>query len=364
MTYRARGRGRLFFLILTLTFTAGPSAAQDRLTLFTDVDFHADNTEFFNEFREGETLFGAAFSFAAEIELNERVRFRGGIFGNHRFGSDRVEQWRPLFRIAFHGDHQRFMIGTLDTVERQDGPGPDRTGPHGLLPPLQRETLAFTRPFEAGLQWKVDTARLRQELWVNWQQVNTAEHRERFDAGVKGRLPFDTRVPISLAYQFHIVHEGGQLFDTGPVRDSWAIGPGLIVEPPRFWFFDRTLVEGYALFSRNVPDRANLDISDHGHGIFTRFSGEKNGWRGHLIIWGACDWIKDEGDENYGSLREDGSLFRPTRHYGELGLTRVFHPAAGVEVEGSARAHRAERDYDYSFRILTRVDFDFSVWSR
>ena len=363
MTNRARVHGRLSFIILALTLAAGPAEAQERVTLVTDVDFYADNTEFFNDFREGETLFGAAFSVAADVELNARVSVRGGIFGNHQFGSDRVEQWRPVFRIAFHGDHQRFIIGTLDTVERQDGLGPDRTGPHWLLPPLQRETLAFSRPYEAGLQWKIDAARLRQDLWVNWQRVNTEEHRERFDAGVNGRLPFDTDVPISLAYQFHIVHEGGQLFDTGPVRDSWAIGPGVIIEP-RFWFFDRTAVEGYALFSRNVPDRADLDLSEHGHGIFTRFAGEKNGWRGHLIIWGACDWIKDEGDENYGSLREDGSLFRATRHYGELGLTKIFHPADGVEVEGSGRAHRVERDYNYSFRILARVDLDFPIWSR
>jgi hypothetical protein len=363
MTIRARVRGRLSFFTLALAMMAWPSAAQERVTLLTDVDFYVDNTEFFNDFRQGETLFGAAFSFAAEVEMNERVSFRGGIVGNHRFGSDRVEQWRPIFRVAFHGDHQRFVIGTLDTVEREDGPGPDRTGPHGLLPPLQRETLSFTRPHEGGLQWKIDAARLRQDVWVNWQQINTDEHRERFDAGLAGRLSFDVGVPISVAYQFHIVHEGGQLFDTGPVRDSWAIGPGVIVEP-RFWFFDRTAVEGYALFSRNVPDRADLEISENGHGVFTRFSGEKNGWRGHLIIWGASDWIKDEGDENYGSLRRNGSPFAATRHYGELGLSRTFHPADGVEVEGSGRAHRVDLDYSYSFRILTRVDFDFPIWSQ
>ena len=350
-------------ILLLLLLMAGRAPAQERVTLLTHVDFYADNTEFFNEFRDGETLLGAAFSFAADVELNERVVFRGGVFGNHRFGSDRFEQWRPIVRVALRGERQRFIIGTLDTVERQDGLGPDRTGPHGLLPPLQRETLAFTRPYEAGLQWKIDAARLHQDMWINWQQLNTEDHRERFDTGLSGRLTFDTSIPISLAYQYHLVHEGGQLFNAGTVRDSWAIGPGVIIEP-RFWFFDRTAVEGYALFSRNVPNRAHLDIAERGHGIFTRFSGERDGWRGHLIIWGACDWIKDEGDENYGSVRQDGTLFRPTRHYGELGLTKIFHPADGMEVEGSARAHRAERDYSYSFRILARVDFDFPIWSR
>ena len=145
-----------------------------------------------------------------------------------------------------------------------------------------------------------------------------------------GRLPLGTGIALSAAYQFHLVHEGGQLHASGPVRDSWAIGPGLIIEPT-LWFFDRTTVEGYVLFSRHVPDRSHLASSLHGQGVFARAAGEKNGWRGHIIFWGACDWIKEEGDENYGSLREDGTRFRNTRHYGEVGLTKIFYPAEGVE---------------------------------
>ena len=43
---------------------------------------------------------------------------------------------------------------TLDTAgATSSGIGPDRTSLHGLLPPLQVETLAFLRPYEAGVQW-------------------------------------------------------------------------------------------------------------------------------------------------------------------------------------------------------------------
>ena len=56
-----------------------------------------------------------------------------------------------------------FTMGTLDTVPRDGRPAPDLTGPHGLLPPLQVETLAFTRPYEAGLQWQVGSRRLEQD---------------------------------------------------------------------------------------------------------------------------------------------------------------------------------------------------------
>ena len=353
-------------LVAALAFLPATRAtfAQERVTLRTHVMLYGDNTEFFNPFRDGATLLGAAARVAVDVGLNESVTFSGGLFMNHRFGSMQIaEIWAPVFKLAVHSEHQRFVVGTLDTFERADGFGPDSTGPHGLLPPLQRETLVFERPYEAGLQWKMDTPRLRQDAWVNWQNVNTEDRRERFDVGINGRLPVGTKVALSVAYQFHLVHEGGQLHANGPVRDSWAIGPGLIIEPT-FWFFDRTTVEGYALLSRHVPDRSNLSDSRHGHGVFARTSGEKDGWRGHLIFWGARGWIKEEGDENYGSLRQDGTRFRNTRHYGEVGLTKIFYPAEGVELEGSARLHRIEKDYNYSYRVLARVGFKFPVWVR
>ena len=354
------------FLVAALIFLPATWAtfAQERVTLRTDATLYGDNTEFFNPFRDGATLLGAAATVVVDVGLSESVTFSGGFFMDHRFGSEQIaETWRPVLKLALHSEHQRFIIGTLDTFERADGFGPDRTGPHGLLPPLQKETLVFERPYEAGLQWKMNYSRLWQDAWVHWQNVNSGDRRERFDVGVNGRLPLGTRIALSAAYQFHLVHEGGQLHATGPVRDSWAIGPGLIIEPT-FWFLDRTAVEGYALFSRHVPDRSNLGNSWHGYGIFARASGEKNDWRGHFIFWGACDWIKEEGDENYGSLRQDGTRFRNTRHYGEVGLTKIFYTAEGVELEGSARLHRIEKDYNYSYRVLARVGFDFPVWVR
>ena len=338
-----------------------PAGAQERVTLHTDVTFYGDNTEFFNPFRDGETLFGTAATVAVDVELNDRVTFRGGIFTNHRFGSERFsEQVRPVFSLTVESGPSRFVFGTLDTTPENDVMGPDLVGPHRLLPALQRETLAFTRPYEAGLQWQLSGGRIEQDAWVNWQRLNTDTHRERFDAGLTGQLPLDTPIPMAIAYQLHHVHEGGQLFDTGPVSDSFAGGPGFIIEP-RVGFFDRTTVESYMMWSKQVADRAVEDGTSHGHGLFVRVAAEKDRWRGHFIFWGACIWLKEEGDENYGSRLQDGTVFRPTRHYGELGLTRMLYEDEGVTLEGSMRLHRVERDYNYSFRVLARVNFDFPL---
>jgi hypothetical protein len=217
------------------------------------------------------------------------------------------------------------------------------------LPPLQRETLAFDRPYEAGMQWKFAGSRLRQDIWINWQRLNTAEHRERFDGGANLDIGISRVVAIPL--QFHVVHEGGQLFASGPVADSAAVSTGAILRA-RGAGLDHAALELYALLSRYVPDRSQPTRRRNGAGFFGRASGERSGWRGHLIFWRGDDFIKEEGDPNYMSLRRDGTRYRGVRDYAEAGVTRTFKPATGILVEASGRLHRVERHYEYSFRIV------------
>ena len=53
------------------------------------------------------------------------------------------------------------------------------------------------------------------------------EHRERLDGGA--RLHWRLTRAFALPLQLHIVHEGGQLYDTGPVRDSVAVASGIVL---------------------------------------------------------------------------------------------------------------------------------------
>ena len=76
-----------------------------------------------------------------------------------------------------------------------------------------------------GLQWLVDAPTLDQDAWINWQRLNTAAHRERFDAGYRAAVRLYPT--IRLLGQWHVVHEGGQQFASGPVSDSQGFGLGL-----------------------------------------------------------------------------------------------------------------------------------------
>lgn len=351
--YAASPGGLLAVLALGVaTLTSATARAQSSERVSADLLFYGDNTEFSNPFREGETLLGAALRVELVVPVGQRVEIRGGVFGNERFGSDRAfEQVRPVLAMVLRGPNHEFVFGTLPEPSATSI-GPDRQNRHGLLPALQSETLAFTRPWEAGLQWKTSTNRLRQSAWLNWQELNTSAHRERFDTGVVGEAPIGPG--LSFQYQWHLVHHGGQLFAAGPVSDSQAAALGIRVDRPSRVAGDLSL-EGWGLLSRDVPDRERPDGDRTGRALFVRAEARRRGWRTHVLVFRGDDYVKEEGDPNYQAERRDGRAFTAVRDYAEAGVSRHFNLAPGVSVEASLRFHRTEAHYEYSYRLLGRT---------
>lgn len=329
----------------------GVASAQEKVTLRSDILLYGDNTEFRNPFREGETLFGAAVRVVADVDLNPRVTVTLGAFGNQRFGSDNgFDRARPVIALTVRGRRSAFAFGALPAPPVDGLSGPDRAGPHALLPPLQRETLAFDRPYEAGLQWKFAGPRVRHDMWLAWQRLNTAAHRERFDGGLNAAVTLTSIVSVPV--QLHVVHEGGQLFNTGAVADSAAAAAGIALHG-RTRRAGTISLELFAAASRSVPDRQRPDQDRRGTAFFGRAAAEHNGWRLHAIAWRGRNFVKDEGDPNYLSIRRNGSHYGGIRDYAETGLARRIRLAPGAVIEVSARFHRIEHYYEYSYRVLS-----------
>jgi hypothetical protein len=338
-------------LPLTWLALAHPSTAQT-YTLGADLLFFGDNTEFANPFRSGDTTLGASGQIFLDVSLNEMVTLRGGLFGLGRFGAHEfLEHAEPALALEIARGPSRFVFGSLRTVTtRDDVAGPDEETLHRLLPPVQEETLTFTRGQEMGLQWLVTAARLDHDAWINWQRLNTDQHRERFDAGYRASLGLGRAV--RLHGQWHLVHEGGQRFDSGAVSDSQAVALGL------GWSgragIHHVSIDAHAVVTEDVADR-EVPSAEVGLGTFSRAAVTRGPWRTHAIVWRGRDVLKAEGDANYLSRRRDGTWFRKVRDYAELGLTRHFRPAPGVHVFAAFRLHRVESHYQYSYRIVGRV---------
>jgi hypothetical protein len=350
---------RQAILLLCAAMLPSSARAQEQLTIRSDFLFYGDDTEFRNQFREGETIFGAALRVTAEVGLSDRVTVSAGGFANQRFGSESAfEQVRPVLSLIVRGRRSSFVLGTLPPIASDRPAGPDRNGPHELLPPLQRETLAYDRPYETGLAWTFNGSDLQHHFWLEWQRLNTPEHRERFDGGL--RTSYRLTDSVALPLQLHVVHEGGQLYQSGAVADSAAIATGAMLGGTIARHYEVTL-DVFGLASRHIPDRSREDLSRDGVAFFGRAAAERAGWRGHLIFWRGRNFIKDEGDPNYLSITRGGERYRGTRDYSEAGLTRRFTLARAAVLDASGRLHRVEGRYEYSFRILSVVSASWSI---
>jgi hypothetical protein len=189
--------------------------------------------------------------------------------------------------------------------------------------------------------------------------VNTPEHRERLDAGLSGA--YRPTTTLSLPLQIHVVHEGGQLYASGPVADSAAAAAGATLHGA-VGHDAHVALELFGLASRYVPDRSRPALSRAGVAFLGRASAERDGWRAHLIAWRGRNFIKDEGDPNYQSQMLDGARYHGPRDYAEIGLTRHFQLAPGAGLEVSGRLHRIERYYEYSYRVVSTVTLGHRVW--
>ena len=201
----------------------------------------------------------------------------------------------------------------------------------------------------------VDSAALDHDVWINWQRLNTAAHRERFDAGVRSRVVPAARVLRCTASGMWCTRADSSSRN-GPVRDSHA---------RRGWrrmvVSDRTprvvwCLDAHAVATRDgTGSRAPGQQSERARRVRTRRARASRRWRTHVIVWRSRDTLKEEGDANYLMLRRDGTLVPQVRDYGEAGPHAPLLPRAERAVRRAARLHRVESHYEYSYRLLARV---------
>ncbi|HUL71150.1 MAG TPA: hypothetical protein VLT17_13045 [Gemmatimonadales bacterium] len=348
-----------------VSFLGAPAslAAQDStrsLSWRTQFTLYADNTEFFNPYRAGETLLGGNFWSWLNFGITPHSTVRAGLFFDHRSGDDKfATQILPVISYRYTTDHDLGVLGTLETVRR-----------HGYLAPLEVLQLDITRPVEYGGQWITRRKHFDGEVYINWQVLNTPSSREVFDYGW---LLTAKPVPwAQLNWQTHGLHRGGQLFDIGPVRNNYANGLGLRLEFP-VPTVKSAYVWGYKFWSSG---NASLSIPDsvlpggNGHGTYLQTGIRPAGFDIYGIWWWGNKYLANEGDPNYNSIGRD-TVFKADRFYFELGFLKHLVTKSGIGTDFELRFHQIDHrksiaidnsTWEYSYRIMVRVPFDLLLW--
>lgn len=345
-------------LAIGLLTLVTPLPGQD-LTWRSDFRFYGDNTEFFNHFRQGETLLGAQFHSFLSFQTSEHTRIHAGVFGDQRSGDDEfLGTVKPLLSFRYEKGRSLGVLGSLMTDDR-----------HGLLEPLQVTTLELTRPVEYGIQWLERHDFLDAEFFLNWQTINTSDQPEIFDYGLV--LKARPAEHLSLELQAHGTHRGGQLDAGGdPKATNLAGGPGVRLHGPVPVVKEASL----SVFRLWSSGTLALDTPggrpENGSGTYVRASISPGFGEFFTILWWGRDFESTEGDNNYNSVGHDPLFYRSRRRYSEIGFLKrmTIDEIIGFRVE--LRFHRIDNDeskaisgmnWEYSYRVVVDAPFELPI---
>jgi len=324
-----------WFLLVIFVLAPIPARAESPLSFILENQTYIYNQERAKEVdlslqTEGFTLIGNLSKPFFRYQINKTLRVEAGILWNAEFGeSNQPDEVDAV--IALHYDFAAGWRLTAGTIDRN----------HPLHDAFFNDNLRYLEPIEQGFQIKADTAHLRQDLWLSWEERETATQREKFSVGdytqVKGG-------GFMVEGQVYWVHLGGQR-NSGPGvfnNLSLGVGGGYTYRPGKSVDGSGWLDEiGFTVHHlKNIDNPPALPEVDE----------EGMAYRAFLTVWDTYIYYQHwrGGSLNFNSPRGDASLpgvplakgdpLYRARIYDEVGIVKSWQLAdevlATVDVRG------------------------------
>ncbi|MRX47856.1 hypothetical protein [Pedobacter puniceum] len=182
------------YLIVSVLILSSLSGFAQQLE--TNFNFHgfADNREYAKSGRLSQTIFGARFSPEIGALLDSTHRLRIGVNLLHEFGSSQfIEKVNPVIYYQYQKKAWDFYLGAFPRVNLLDD------YPRILL----NDTLNYFRPNIEGMLVKYETAKFKQNIWIDWTSKQTNQNREAFLFGFSGKYQPGKFFISHYAYMFH-----------------------------------------------------------------------------------------------------------------------------------------------------------------
>lgn len=231
--------------------TLTPPDTLERLVLTGEMLAFADNMEYFNDLREGETILGSWAKLRLTYRPWSHTSFSLGGHIRKAFGDrSAFSDIRPLFRARHTRNGVSLIIGEIHARER-----------HGLLEALLRREFRYDPAVEEGLQVLWEGERGSLDLWATVDTLHTKKRRENLRFGNRSVLRLG---PVQLLLMAHADHHGGQLYNVpGPIKENitGALGAAYVLQ--RDSKLSLVSIEEYVLGSSTSPDRS---VYDHEQG--------------------------------------------------------------------------------------------------
>jgi len=236
---------------------------------------------------------------------------------------------------------------------------------HPFVDALFNDATLFSRPVEQGFQLLVDRKHYQQDLFINWNQIETYQKAERFDVGYAGRVAAG---PLALNGQMYWTHSGGAqyseartFFGPGLPRDRpagnnflTAFGPQFTWQPKQYWpqlsWFREIDVMALYLTSQNEPTQSSSPIV-RGRGYQLTAGVNLDGWRPYITLWRGEHFVTERGDPAYYA-----------GDFTEFGLFKDFILPAGFSLRLGGFGRTIERHLTHTEYALLNWSWDQTPW--
>ncbi|WP_152426338.1 hypothetical protein [Cesiribacter andamanensis] len=180
------------------------AADSGKLQLHTYALGFSRNNEYFQRFADGYTYFGYQGMAWLSYQPDARVRVWGGLFMRDDFGTNRLQEVQPVFRIQARFDSLQLIFGTLQGSLN-----------HQLIEPMYDFERVMVDRLEEGLQLLYEKERFWLDVWIDWERTIYlgSPFQERVSGGFSSRLDLakKEKTRLVLPLQMLAFHQGGQI---------------------------------------------------------------------------------------------------------------------------------------------------------
>jgi hypothetical protein len=284
--------------------------------------------------------------FTLEWTHDQFVAIEAGMLGRVPFAHDFSEETGalPVLALTLHpfgawttmrfgslDDRHGYHPALVDEARYRYGRNYEENYNRSLVPEARRDLGGDPfLPAEHGAQLIVASEHLRGEVFLDWQLLETEEHREKFAFGLLGGFRHRW---ADVDLQLRLVHYGGELFTKGdpirfaqldPVRQPLAFAVSATLKPYAFeelFAVELPLawVRGRLAQAPGAPPSARSGIELGAEVVL--FEVGRVGYRAWLPSGGNAGFISEDGDPVYSGNRSHRVRFALTTAHGAASLS-------------------------------------------
>lgn len=181
-----------------------PSDSQSFSIHVSNTNFFKNN-EYFNPLNEGYTLLGFGLAPSLAYRPSATTRIEAGAHFLKYAGDSGFYHIQPLFRFQYQpSDWFQLVAGSIFGGQN-----------HQLIEPMYQWERSITHPVENGLQFLVQSNRVKADVWLEWERfiLNQSPFQEELLFGTSlswKLLPNERFFDIYIPFQTTVQHRGGQ----------------------------------------------------------------------------------------------------------------------------------------------------------